>query len=187
MVGFLNTIEQFFSARFVVEATDIVVLDGTSDDVCAAQLEIIKPINALHVSECVSAPVCDHVETVVAVTTTNLEVIAGTESRERILSAKIDASVFETFAIESDNVVLRTAPDGVDNWRGERAANAAVLEINTWSVPASKVASIDGLEHWVVHDRRGQCIDARSLPFERLLKLLVDMVVDSGGDLIDVV
>jgi hypothetical protein len=129
--------------------------------------------------------VCNHIETVI-VTTANPEVILGAEIRERILSANVNACVSEAFAIELDNVVLRTAPDSIDYWRGERAADCTVLEVDDCSVSASKVASVDDLEERVVHDGRGECINATSLPFERLLELLIDVVVDSGGDLVDV-
>lgn len=51
MTGFLDTAEQFLGAGLVIVATGIVVLDNTSNNICRAELEVLKPVHALHVVE----------------------------------------------------------------------------------------------------------------------------------------
>jgi hypothetical protein len=122
----------------------------------------------------------DHIEALVIIFTANLGVI---------LSAEVDACVLEALAIESYDEDLRAAPDSIDYRRGKRSTNLSVLKVDLSIVqcPASIFASIDELEERIAINRCCDGVDAGPLPFERLLVLLVDMVVDSGSDLVDVV
>ena len=122
----------------------------------------------------------DHIEALIVILTANLGVI---------LSAEIDACVLEALAVKSDDEDLRAAPDGVYQGRGERATDLSVLEVNLSTVqcPTSIFASVDELEERVAIDRSCDGVDASSLPFERLLVFLLNVVVDSGNDLVDVV